>query len=122
MNTTKDGQPLALGSIEGLGLATERAALRKAAQDYVAWETAGCPALDPYDTYPSEIWPAVANPARIIALLDEVERLVQEQAALGELLCSVADNLSDMPISDKWASKTARRAVELLERNDYFRA
>jgi hypothetical protein len=50
-------------------------------------------------------------------------RLVpDDMQELGSLLCSVADNLGDMPISEGWAAKTAARAVALLERNDYFRA
>lgn len=41
---------------------------------------------------------------------------------IGTVLASVADNLGDMPISDEWAAKTAKRAWSLLERNNYFRA
>ena len=40
---------------------------------------------------------------------------------LGALLCSVADNLGDMPVSDEWAAKTSSRAISLLARNDYVR-
>jgi hypothetical protein len=46
----------------------------------------------------------------------------QIRAELGSLLCSVADHLGDMPVSDEWAAKTARRAWVMLEANDYFRA
>jgi len=61
-----------------------------------------------------EIWQA--------AVLAERERLIPERDAIGELLCSVADNLGDMPISEAWAAAVSKRASDLLIRNDYFRA
>jgi len=33
---------------------------------------------------------------------------------VADLLCSVADNLNDMPISDEYAAKTAKKAYDLL--------
>lgn len=33
---------------------------------------------------------------------------------VADLLCSVADDLNDMPISDEYAAKTAKKAYELL--------
>jgi hypothetical protein len=45
----------------------------------------------------------------------------EEVEELGSLLCSVADNLGDMPVSEAWAEKTSKRAFALLGANDYFR-
>jgi hypothetical protein len=58
-----------------LGLATERAKLRELAIGYLAWQDAGCPVEDRHDTYPNELWSACADPRRVLALLDEIDRL-----------------------------------------------
>lgn len=55
------------------------------------------------------------------AVKQERERLIPEREAIGELLCSVADNLGDMPISEAWADAVSKRASDILIRNDYFR-
>jgi hypothetical protein len=52
----------------------------------------------------------------------ERERLIPERDAIGELLCNVADNLGDLPISEAWADAVSKRASKLLMRNDYFRS
>lgn len=38
-----------------------------------------------------------------------------------DMFCNAADNLGDMPISDKWAEDWSNNASNLLEEYDYFR-
>jgi hypothetical protein len=49
--------------------------LRKLASEVIAWESAGCPVIDEFDAYPSDLWPAFTRPTEILPLLEELERL-----------------------------------------------
>lgn len=45
----------------------------------------------------------------------EQEMREAKQKAITRLMANVCDNLSDMPISEEWAEKTARKIIQLLE-------
>jgi hypothetical protein len=56
-------------------------ALRKAADDYGAFVSAGCPVDDPYDIYPPEVWQSLTTPAcirPILAALAESEQRIKQ--------------------------------------------
>jgi hypothetical protein len=74
--------------------------LRELAQRCIAWHAEGFPISDPHDTYPDDLWAAAARPEAIIAVLDEIDAALSQQAAPAEPL-----NLNDKAVQKRLAAQ-----------------
>jgi hypothetical protein len=75
--------------------------LRELAQRCIAWHAEGFPISDPHDTYPDDLWAAAARPEAIIAVLDEIDAALSQQAAPpGALLQEIDYGAQAMPPLD----------------------
>lgn len=91
--------------------------LRKLAAEVIAWESAGCPVVDEFDTYPNDLWPAFTRPKEILHILDELERL-RTLAAEPERKPITLEQLRALP--EWWPSYERSSIIALIRAVERF--